>query len=103
MTMKTPHGDECIVPTPAIAGIILSETRGSYQRDAACLFIKRGWMVLYQADGAKVKGKAGKYSGRYQRSIRNMMDRIMDALPAGVSIISGSVGPKGAFGYYLSD
>lgn len=47
--MKTPYGEDCIVPNEEIAKII------------------------------------------------------MNALPSGISIISGSVGPKGAFGYYLSD
>ena len=104
-TKKTPHGDECIaVKTDSKLGnLITSQARGNWQRAVVANLCNQGYIVGYLADG-KLRGKARNYQSHYQASLTNLMDRVTDALHdnSPFCLISGSVGPNGAFGYYLS-
>jgi hypothetical protein len=103
--MKTPHGEECIVLAidSEFGNKIYAQARGSWQRNVAINLCKQGYVIGYLADG-KLRGNAKKYQGHYQESLSHLMLRIANALDGSkYSLISGSVGPNGAFGYYLSD
>lgn len=80
--------------------LMLDQTRGCYQESVIVRLYEQGYLIGYMADG-KLRGKARNYQSKYQRSLRNVINRINDVLPENVWICSGSVGPKGAFGYYL--
>lgn len=104
-TTKTPFGDECMtVETDSKLGnLITSQARGDWQRAVVANLCKQGYIIGYLAD-SKLRGKARQYQSHYQESLTNLMDRISDALHdnSPFCLISGSVGPNGAFGYYLS-
>lgn len=102
-TSATPLGEPCIKANPGLAAIISSQARGSFQRRVAENLISDGWVVAYLADGKPIRGKAKAYKGRYEASVRNVMNRINDMLPGRYHIESGPVGVKGGYGYWLSD
>ena len=100
---KTPNGDDCIIPGETLAGMILGKARGSYQRAAARTLIETGYIIGYKAGGDVLKGKARKYTGRYGASLRNFAHRVQDALPGRYQLEYDRVGPKGAWGFRLTD
>lgn len=100
---KTALGNEFIKPIDGnIKTLMISQTKGCYQYSAILRLYNQGYIIGYLADGSQIKGKAGKYLGRYQTSLRNVINRINKVLPDNIEICSGSVGPKGAFGYYIN-
>ena len=101
MDGKTPSGKPCWIPGKELADIIRSQTRGTFQASVAENLIRNGYIISYLADGGILKGKAANYKGRYEESVRNLMNRIESVLPGTLEIKAGSVGPKGGFGYYL--
>ncbi len=99
---KTEFGDEYLKPDDEqIKELMISQTRGCYQESAISRLYNEGYIIGYKATGSPIKGKAGNYQSKYQTSLRNVINRINKILPDGIEICSGSVGPKGAFGYYL--
>jgi hypothetical protein len=100
---KTPRGDDCIVPGEALAEMIFRQARGSYQRDAARNLAETGYIIGYKAQGDVVRGKAKNYKGRYEASLRNFANRVQDALPGRFQLEYARVGPKGAWGFRLTD
>ena len=104
MTTKTPYGDECVVPrgNEELENIINAQVKGCYQEAVARELIWEGYIIGYKADGDVLKGKAARYQMHYNRSLAALMARITEALPEGVYLLEGEVGPRGAFGYYLS-
>lgn len=104
-TKTTPYGEECIaVETDSKLGnLITGQARGSWQRAVVANLCKEGYVIGYLADG-KLRGKARQYQSHYSESLSNLMDRITDTLHdnSPFCLRSGSVGPNGAFGYYLS-
>lgn len=100
-TGKTPSGLECWIPdTESDKIYIMNQTRGRFQREVARALIEKGYIIEYKPTGATIKGNARKYTSKYQRSIKNLMDRI-GGIPGYPLVVAGAVGPKGAFGYYL--
>ena len=102
---KTPFGEDCIIPrgNEELENIINAQVKGCYQEAVARSLIWDGYVVAYKADGDVLKGKAKQYQGRYMESLTNLMDRMHDTLiENGHYLVSGEVGPRGAFGYYLS-
>lgn len=104
MTTKTPYGDDCIRPkgNEELENIINAQVKGCYQEAVARSLIWDGFVVAYKADGDVLRGNAGKYQMHYFRSLEALMTRITEALPEGVFLLEGEVGPRGGFGYYLS-
>ncbi len=103
--MKTPHGDECMAveKDSKLGNLITSQARGNWQRAVVSNLCKQGYIIGYLADG-KLRGKARQYQSHYQESLTNLMDRIFNVLQKNspYRLVSGSVGPNGAYGYYLS-
>ena len=101
MDGKTPSGKSCWIPGKELSGMIRSQTRGNFQEAVAENLIRNGYIISYLADGGILKGNAARYKGRYEQSVQNLMSRIESILPGTLEIKSGTVGPKGGFGYYL--
>jgi hypothetical protein len=101
----TPFGDVCIVPrgNEELENIINEQVKGCYQEAVARELIWEGCVIGYKADGDTLKGNAAKYQTHYRRSVEALMARITEALPEGMYLCSGEVGPRGAFGYYLTN
>ena len=95
----TPHGDQCIIASDPLEELMLRSARGNWQREVVKNLAQVGWLVAYKATGVKLRGKAASYSGKYEQSLINLMERI--DLPGRYIIESGRVGPKGGFGYWL--
>jgi hypothetical protein len=107
-TLKTPQKKECIGsidPQSKLGELVLSQAIGSWQRIVAVRLLDHGYIIGYLADGGKLKGRAKNYQSKYAKSLYNLMNRIKEELNTNspYKLISGSVGPKGAFGYYLSE
>ena len=100
---KTPNGDDCIIPNEALKSLIAGEARGSYQMAAARNLIATGYIIGYKAQGDVIRGKAKNYKGRYEASLRNFANRVQDALPGRFQLEYARVGPKGAWGFRLTD
>ncbi|MGB3944532.1 MAG: hypothetical protein WBK88_07060 [Methanothrix sp.] len=100
---KTPRGNDCIIPNEALKSLIVGKARGSYQRAAARGLAETGYIIGYKAQGDVVRGKAKNYKGRYEASLRNFANRVQDALPGRFQLEYDRVGPKGAWGYRLTD
>lgn len=104
-TKITPHGDECVVlrGNEKVEKIIMSQVRGCYQDMCAESLIRDGYVIGYKAGGDILKGKARDYVSRYMKSLDSLMFRIGGELPAGLYLVSGEVGLRGACGYYITD
>jgi len=102
-TSITPQGDKCILANEGLAKILMAQTRGSYQRAVIRNLARNGYIVSYLAQGTELRGNARNYSGKYERSLTNLMNRIENVLPGRINLESGSVGSKGGFGYRLTD
>lgn len=100
---KTPHGDDCIIPNDALKSLIAGTARGSYQVAAARNLIATGYIIGYKAQGSEVIGRAAKYKGRYEASLRTFANRVNEKLPGRFHLEYDRVGPKGAWGYRLTD
>ena len=104
--MKTPYGDDCIAfeKTERMGKLVIDQARGSWQRSVCQSLLRDGYIIGYQATGSSLRGKARKYQSKYQTSLHNLMDRvtqvILDESP--YCLIHGRVGPKGAYGYYIT-
>ena len=105
MTTKTPFGGACIRPkgNEKLENIINAQAKGCYQEAVARSLIWDGYVVAYKADGDVLRGHAKKYQMHYIRSLEALMARVTEALPEGVFLREGKVGPRGGVGYYLSD
>lgn len=105
-TKNTPFGEECIAvdQDSKLGNLITSQARGNWQRAVVSNLCDQGYVIGYLADG-KLQGKARQYQSHYSESLKNLMGRISDNLRdnSPYRLISGSVGPNGAFGYYLSE
>ena len=106
--LKTPQGENCIGsidPQSRLGELILKHPKGNYQLTVVMRLLDRGYIIGYLADGGKLRGKAKSYRSKYEKSLSNLMNRIREELNTNspFKLISGSVGPKGAFGYYLSE
>jgi hypothetical protein len=98
----TPYGENCIIVNEEsrFADILRDEIKGIFQEE----FIDNLLTVGYNQPTINMKGKAANYRGRYETSIRNLVQRInkeLDRQAAPYKIKSGAVGPKGGFGYYI--
>lgn len=102
---KTPFGDACIVArgNEELENILNAQVKGRYQEAVVKELIWEGYIIGYKADGGPLKGNAAKYQTHYRRSVEALMARITEALPEGYYLLSGEVGLRGAFGYYLSN
>lgn len=105
-TKKTPYGEDCIAVDheSRFGELITSQAHGSWQREVVRNLCDQGYIVGYLATGL-LKGNARKYNSHYARSLENLMRRVTESvhMNSPYNIVSGSVGPKGAFGYYLSE
>ena len=99
----TPRGDACIIPNDGLKDLIWSQARGSYQRLIALNLQTNGFVIGYKAQGDVVRGKAKSYKGRYETSLHNFAERVNDRLPGRYRLEYDRVGPKGAWGYRLTD
>ena len=107
-TLKTANGKECvgsIDPQSRLGQLVLNQAIGSWQRIVAARLLDHGYIVGYLADGGPLRGRAKNYSSKYERSLGNLMRRIKKELNTNspFKLVAGSVGPKGGFGYYLSE
>ena len=100
---KTPNGKDCLIAAelPILRNRIYEQARGTWQEGVAGYLIRNGYVVGYEADGSRLKGKAKKYQSKYAKSLDNLMTRIEEHLPLGLELNSERVGPKGAWGYRL--
>jgi hypothetical protein len=105
--LKTPQGENCIGsidPQSRLGQMVLTQTKGNYQLTIAMRLLDYGYIVGYLAGGGPLRGRAKNYQSKYARSLYNLMNRIEEELKnSPFKLVSGSVGPKGAFGYYLSE
>ena len=99
----TPQGRPCIKVNAGLEKILDGQARGSYQRAVVRELARSGYVVGYLAQGGALRGKAASYNGKYEISLRHLMNRIEDHLPGRYHIESGATGEKGGFGYWLSD
>lgn len=101
---KTPYGDECIADfdiNSIFSDILFSKVRGQYQNEMISKLLIDG----YIQPTINLRGKAKSYTSRYENSISNCISRInkmLNLMASQYIIKSGSVGPKGGFGYYIS-
>jgi len=100
---KTPNGKDCLIAEelPLLQKRIYEQARGTWQEGVAGYLIRNGYVVGYEADGTRLRGKAGKYGSKYAKSLDNLMVRIEEHLPLGLELKSEQVGQKGAWGYRL--
>lgn len=100
---KTPNGKDCLIAAelPVLQKRIYEQARGTWQEGVAGYLIRNGYVISYEADGSRLKGKAGNYGSKYAKSLDNLMTRIEEHLPLGLELKSEKVGPKGAWGYRL--
>jgi hypothetical protein len=106
--LKTPQGDNCIGsidPQSRLGELILKTPKGSFQTTVVMRLLDHGYVIGYLADGGPLRGRARNYQSKYERSLFNLMNRIKEELNTNspFKLVSGSVGPKGGFGYYLSE
>lgn len=103
---KTPFGDNCIIPEKEsrLANLISRNEKGPWQKEVTENLISQGYVIGYLATG-KLRGNAKKYQSHYSRSLNNLMGRIKEDLKnnSPYKLVSDRVGPRGAFGYYLTD
>lgn len=99
----TPYGDECIRANGPLHDLIWQQARDDYQRDVARNLAYNGYVIGYLADGGALKGNALRYKGRYEQSLHNFAERVENALPGRYHLVYDQVGPKGAWGYRLTD
>lgn len=105
---KTPYGEECwaeIDEDSRLGTLIMSQARRHWQRSVIRNLLRNGYIIGYQADGSTLKGKAKSYQSSYAKSLYNLMDRVtqvvLDETP--YHVVHGATGPKGGFGYYISE
>ena len=77
--------------------------RGAWQREVLRNLIIDGYVIGYRATGP-LKGRAKSYQSHYAKSLTNMMNRIEEILEheTPYKLESGSVGPRGGWGYYIT-
>ena len=100
---KTPNGKDCLIAAelPVLQKRIYEQARGTWQEGVAGFLVRNGYIISYEADGSRLRGKAHSYGTKYARSLYNLMTRIEEHLPLGLELKSEKVGPKGAWGYRL--
>lgn len=102
---KTPFGDESVnrdtLPKDLVK-LIANQARGCWQRKVVHHLLKHGYVVGYMPTGSPIRGKAGDWKSKYDRSLRNIISRINKVFEGNtIYIESGPTGPKGGWGYYL--
>ena len=102
---KTPSGEPCLVlGNDGIAAKILEKTaHGKWQQNVVQDLFRNGYVV--ESRLTENKGYLVEYqSARYTRNLGKVMSRVRVALAEkGYYLESGKVGPKGGFGYYVTE
>jgi hypothetical protein len=98
--VKTPYGNDAVAfENP---DVFLKSAKGFWQMSIAVKLSQDGYVTDRQVKEA-LQDEPSKNKSKYIDSYRNLIKRIKDSLPEGYTIFIGKTGPRGGFGYWISN